>query len=136
MYSIYSYPTTYTDTGLFTIYAGMKPENLGEVMKLIEEEIAVIGEKGITRAELERAREQMKGNYILGLESTSSRMNSIGKSELLLGYIYTPDEILEKIDSITMDDIVRMISHIFGKGSKGMSVVGNIKEHFRNWGQV
>ena len=78
VYSIYSYPTTYTDTGLFTIYAGMKPENLGEVMKLIEEEIAVIGEKGITRAELERAREQMKGNYILGLESTSSRMNSIG----------------------------------------------------------
>lgn len=136
VYSIYSYPTTYTDTGLFTIYAGMKPENLGEVMKLIEEEIAVIGEKGITRAELERAREQMKGNYILGLESTSSRMNSIGKSELLLGYIYTPDEILEKIDSITMDDIVRMISHIFGKGSKGMSVVGNIKEHFQNWGQV
>ena len=43
VYSIYSYPTTYTDTGLFTIYAGMKPENLGEVMKLIEEEIAVIG---------------------------------------------------------------------------------------------
>jgi predicted Zn-dependent peptidase len=69
----------------------------------------------------------MKGNYILGLESTSSRMNSIGKSELLLGYIYTPDEILEKISSVTMDDIGRIISRIFGSDRKGVSVVGNIK---------
>ena len=102
VYSVYSYPTAYMDTGLFTIYAGMKPENLKEVTNLIEEEVEDIRSNGITQAELERTREQMKGNYILGLESTSSRMNSIGKSELLLGYIYTPDEILEKISSVTM----------------------------------
>ncbi|NMA34541.1 MAG: insulinase family protein [Clostridiaceae bacterium] len=126
-YSVYSYPTAYMDTGLFTIYAGMKPENLKEVTNLIEEEVEDIRSNGITQAELERTREQMKGNYILGLESTSSRMNSIGKSELLLGYIYTPDEILEKISSVTMDDIGRIISRIFGSDRKGVSVVGNIK---------
>ena len=126
VYSIYSYPTTYTDTGLFTIYAGMKPDNLKVVASLIEEEIGNLIKNGITQAELERTREQMKGNYILGLESTSSRMNSIGKSELLLGYIYTPDEILDKISSITMDDIDRMIVRIFGSDRKGLSVVGKI----------
>jgi len=126
VYSIYSYPTTYTDTGLFTIYAGMKPENLKVVASLIEEEIGSLRKNGIRQAELERTKEQMKGNYILGLESTSSRMNSIGKSELLLGYIYTPDEILDKISSITMDDIDRMIVRIFGSDRKGLSVVGKI----------
>jgi predicted Zn-dependent peptidase len=133
VYAIYSYPTTYTDTGLFTIYAGMKPENLKEVIKLIETEIGSIRKKGITQAELERVREQMKGNYILGLESTSSRMNSIGKSELLRGYIYTQDEILEKISSITMDDIDRIIRRIFDTDRKGVSIVGNIKtSHFQD----
>ncbi|HOQ06746.1 MAG TPA: pitrilysin family protein [Clostridiales bacterium] len=126
VYSIYSYPTTYTDTGLFTIYAGMNPENLKIVASLIEEEIVNLKKHGMTRDELERTKEQMKGNYILGLESTGSRMNSIGKSEVLLGYIYTPDEILDKISSITMDDIDRMIVRIFGSGRKGVSVVGNI----------
>ena len=80
----------------------------------------------MTGTELERTKEQMKGNYILGLESTGSRMNSIGKSELLLGYIYTPDEVLEKISSITLDDIDRMIVRVFGNGRKGLSAVGNI----------
>jgi len=126
VYSIYSYPTTYTDTGLFTIYAGMNPENLKIVASLIEEEIVNLKKHGMTRDELERTKEQMKGNYILGLESTGSRMNSIGKSEVLLGHIYTPDEILDKISSITMDDIDRMIVRIFGSGRKGVSVVGNI----------
>jgi predicted Zn-dependent peptidase len=126
-YSVYSYPTTYMDTGLFTIYAGMKPENLKEVTSLIEEEVEDIRRNGITQAELVRTKEQMKGNYILGLESTSSRMNNIGKSELLLEYIYTPDEILGKISSMTMDDIERVIRRIFGENIKGVSVVGNIK---------
>ena len=111
----------------------MKPENLKEVIKLIETEIGSIRKKGITQAELERVREQMKGNYILGLESTSSRMNSIGKSELLRGYIYTQDEILEKISSITMDDIDRIIRRIFDTDRKGVSIVGNIKtSHFQD----
>jgi len=104
----------------------MNPENLKIVASLIEEEIVNLKKHGMTRDELERTKEQMKGNYILGLESTGSRMNSIGKSEVLLGHIYTPDEILDKISSITMDDIDRMIVRIFGSGRKGVSVVGNI----------
>ncbi len=126
VYSIYSYPTTYKDTGLFTVYAGMKPDNLDEVIHLIYDEIRIMKRKGITVSDLDKTREQMKGNYILGLESTSSRMNSIGKSELLLGYINTPEEILKKIESITMDGVDAMIAKIFDLDRKGISIVGNI----------
>lgn len=130
VYSIYTYPTTYKDTGLFTVYAGMKPDNLSEVIHLIYDEIRIMKKKGISASDLEKAREQMKGNYILGLESTSSRMNSIGKSELLLGYINTPEEILKKIGSVTMEGVDSIISGIFDLDRKGISIVGNVHSSF------
>ena len=130
VYSIYSYPTAYNDAGLFTVYAGMKPEQLNEVISLIFDETRLLLNKGITQQELEKSIEQLKGNYILGLESTSSRMNSIGKSELLLGYINTPEEILGKINSITMDRIDEVIQKIFDLKHKGISIVGSIKPDF------
>jgi len=130
VYSIYSYPTAYNDAGLLTIYAGMKPEQLNEVIKRIYNETRLLLKKGITLQELEKSREQLKGNYILGLESTSSRMNSNGKSELLLGYINTPEEILKKIDSITMEDVVNIIDRVCNLKSKGISIVGNLKPDF------
>ncbi len=128
VYSIYSYPTTYNDAGLFTIYAGMKPENLGNVTELIYEEIRLLLKKGFTEQELQKSKEQLKGNYILGLESTSSRMNSIGKSELLLDCINTPDEILKKIGAISMEGVNDIIKDVFVMDKKGISIVGNVKQ--------
>ena len=130
VYSIYSYPTAYNEAGLFTIYAGMKPEHLNEVIALIYDETRLLIRKGITQRELEKSKEQLKGSYILGLESTSSRMNSIGKSELLLGYINTPEKILEKIEAITMEEIDEIINEVFKFDQKGISIVGKIKPDF------
>ena len=130
VYSIYSYPSAYKNAGLFTIYAGMKPEQLNEVSQLILDEISLLVKKGIKPDDLAKSREQLKGNYILGLESTSSRMNSIGKSELMLGYINTPEEVLEKIDAISMEVIDDIIDGIFDIESVGVSIVGNIKQDF------
>lgn len=130
VYSVYSYPTAYNDAGLLTIYAGMKPENLNEVVKRIYDEIRLLLKKGITRQELEKSIEQLKGNYILGLESTSSRMNSIGKSELLLGYVNTPEEILKKIGSIILEDVVEIIKQVCDLRCKGISIVGSLKPDF------
>lgn len=128
VYSIYSYPTIYNDAGLFTIYAGMKPENLNEVTKLIYDEVRVMLKKGVTKQEFEKSKEQLKGSYILGLESTSSRMSSIGKSELLLGRIHTPEEILGKIEKITMEGMNHIIQSIFNLDKVGISVVGKVKQ--------
>ena len=130
VYSIYSYPSAYKNAGLFTIYAGMKPEQINEVFQLIRDEIRLLVKKGIKSDELAKSREQLKGNYILGLESTSSRMNSIGKSELMLGYIDTPEEVLGKIDAISMEVIDDIIERVFNTGGAGVSIVGNIKQDF------
>jgi predicted Zn-dependent peptidase len=130
VYSIYSYPTAYNDVGLFTVYAGMKPEQLNEVISLIYEEVRLLLKKGISAQELQKTKEQLKGNYILGLESTSSRMNSIGKSELMLGYINTPEEILNKIGAIDMEGVDNIIKSVFNLGQKGISIVGNLKQGF------
>jgi predicted Zn-dependent peptidase len=128
VYSIYSYPSSYKNSGLFTVYAGMSPEHLEEVISLVVDEIKMLNKKGISREELEKSKLQLKGNYILGLESTSSRMNSIGKSELMLGSIFSSDEILKKIDDISMDRVDNMISKVFNLNKVGFSAVGNIKK--------
>lgn len=129
VYSIYSYPSSYKNAGLFTVYAGMNPEHLENVIQLIMNEIKELLRCGIQKELLEKSKEQLKGNYILGLESTSSRMNSIGKSELMLGKIYTPEEVLEKIDQISLDNAVHVMQKVFNTKNIGFSAVGNIKKN-------
>jgi predicted Zn-dependent peptidase len=107
----------------------MNPEHLDTVMDLVVKEIKQLKKNGLSRDELEKSKEQLKGNYILGLESTSSRMNSIGKSELMLKRIFSPDEILKKIDSVSMDSAVEMIDRIFDLNKVGFSAVGNLKKN-------
>jgi len=128
VYSIYSYPSSYKNAGMFTIYAGMNPEHLENVVTLIRGEIKDILKTGISEEELSKSKEQLKGNYILGLESTSSRMNSIGKSELMLGRIFTPEEILKKIDNINMESFRRVLQMVLDTDSMSFSAVGNIKK--------
>jgi len=127
VYSIYSYPSSYKRAGLFTIYAGMNPNHLDIVLELILDEIDILLKKGIDHDELAKSKEQLKGSYMLGLESTSSRMNSIGKSELLLGYIHTPEEILQKIEDVNMESVHNTINRIFDSKRMSMSLVGAMK---------
>lgn len=127
-YSVFSYPSSFEDCGLFSIYAGSKPDNLKSVTELIMEEIYTIKDKGITEEELYDSKEQLKGSYILGLESTSGRMISIGKSELLLDKIYLPSEILAKIDMVDMDSVNSIIKQIFDVDNMGAAIIGNMKK--------
>lgn len=127
-YSVFSYPSSFEDCGLFSIYAGSKPDNLKSVTELIMEEIYTIKDKGITEEELYDSKEQLKGSYILGLESTSGRMISIGKSELLLDKIYLPSEILAKIDMVDMDSVNSIIKQIFDIDNMGAAIIGSMKK--------
>lgn len=127
-YSVFSYPSSFEDCGLFSIYAGSKPDNLKSVAELIMEEIKEMKKAGITDEELYDSKEQLKGSYILGLESTSGRMISIGKSELLLDKIYSPQEILEKIDEVDMDSIKDIIEYLFDVDNMGAAVIGSMEK--------
>ncbi len=128
VYSIYSYPSSYKKAGLFTVYAAMSPGQLKTVTKLIAEEINKLQDEGLSDAELAKSKEQLKGGYILGLESTGSRMHSLGKSELLLGEIFTPDEVLAKIDAVTEESVKEVIESVFVLDRMSTAVVGNIKK--------
>ncbi len=123
-YSVYSYPSSYKRNGLFTIYAAMNPLQMKEVVKLICEEIQLLKKHKIIEDEVIKAKEQLKGNYILALESTSSRMNNMGKSELLLRKIKTQDEILNQISAITVDSVARIIENIFVEDKFSAAIVG------------
>ncbi|WP_219836708.1 pitrilysin family protein [Paenibacillus sp. R14(2021)] len=132
-YSVYSYHTSYADSGLFTVYAGTAPKQTKDVLDLTLEQMHDLAVKGLTDAELHRGKEQLKGSLILSLESTSSRMNRLGKNELMLGRHYTLDEMLERIDAVHMNDIrevtKRMLSVPFavamvGSNDKAAAAIG------------
>ncbi|MGB7606582.1 MAG: pitrilysin family protein [Lutisporaceae bacterium] len=130
-YSVFSYPSSYLNCGLFSIYAGMKPTQLKNVTEIIMQEIHEIIDKGLTEEELFDSKEQTKGGYTLGLESTSGRMISIGKSELMHNKIQTPSEVLEKIDQVDMDSVNNAIKLIFNLDKIGGAVIGPLKKNFK-----
>ncbi len=128
-YSIYSHPSFYRNTGLFTMYVSINPIYFEKVIDLISNEIHKLLNYLITEEELYKSKEQLKGNYILGLESTSSIMSMMGKSEVLEKRIKTPEEILKKIDAVNMNNIEEMIKKIFKTDLLSMSIVGKADEN-------
>lgn len=122
-YSVQSHTSNYSNAGTLTIYAGMKPENIETVLSLILKEIDDIRNFGVKHDDLQKAKEQLKGSFILELESTSSRMISIGKTQLIKGQMFSPDEVLAKINAITLDDIFAAVDYIFSSGLSGSSFV-------------
>ncbi len=102
-YTVYSYPNTYTDSGMLSVYAACSPENAAQVYGMIREEARAIAESGMTEAEFTMAREQLKAGYILGLESTSARMQSNGRRLLLMNTTRTETETIDRINAVQFD---------------------------------
>ena len=102
-YTVYSYPNAYTDTGMLSVYAATNPETAVEVYRMIEAEAKAIAEGGMTEKEFAMAREQLKSGYILGLESTSARMQSNGRRLLLMDATRTESETIDRINAVSCD---------------------------------
>jgi len=131
-YAIYSYQSNYSDAGLFTIYAGTRPNNAGQVMELIWKNITELKANGITQSELTKTKEQLKGGLLLGLESSSSRMSRIGKMELMLGKYVTLDEVVTKIDNVSLEALQQMIQSLFNSETLCFTALGPITEEIAN----
>ena len=127
-YSVYSHPTSYKNIGAFTIYAGLSANQILNVANLINEDIETLRDNLITNYELIRSKEQLKGNYILGMESISNRMFEIGKSELLLNNVLSPEDILNKIDKVQMVDIEKVVTNIFDRCKYNIAYVGKLRD--------
>lgn len=127
VYTIYDYFTAYEHTGAFCVYAGTSPDNVVEVVDLIVRELRDVRENGVTEEELGRTKEQMKGSLVLGLESTNSRMSRLAKCELYYGKIIDLATVMEKIDAVSMEDILSA-AEIFTADNLVFAAVGTIDD--------
>ncbi len=114
-YSIYSFGSSYSDTGAYSICAGTSPRTAELVTGLIQQEMKSIMTNGVTPEELSRAKEQARGGLYMGLESVSARMNRLGKNLLLLDDIISPETTMKKIDDVALDDIPALAEYLFVK---------------------
>jgi predicted Zn-dependent peptidase len=126
-YSVYSYHSTYQDTGAFVVYAGTRPGNVEQVVRLIQDEIAKVQQDGITAEELDRAKESMKGQLVLSLESTRNRMTRLGKTRATNSPLLSIDELVERIDAVTGDDVTAIARRLFS-GGRTLAMIGPFDE--------
>jgi predicted Zn-dependent peptidase len=124
VYTIYSYMQNYTSNGIFSVYCSMNPSQVSLVRELIDTELNTLLKNGFDTEEFEKARRQLKGSYLLGMESTSGRMASMGKSELLLGRIQTPDEILFRINGLDKSNAEQIMRQYIHPDQKSVVLVG------------
>ena len=127
-YSVYSYPTSYTGTGTLTLYAGTGEKQAKEVLSRMIEEIERVRKEGVTKEELSRCRDQLKGSYLLGMESSGSRMNALGKTLLLQKREYSEEETLRRIECVTMEDIERILPVCLNFNEASAAFVGRLKK--------
>lgn len=121
-YSVFSYHASFIDTGLLTIYAGTAPEQTENVYETIINTIFLLKEKGITARELENSKAQLKGNLMLSLESTNSRMSRNGKNELLLNTQKSLDDMIASIESVTLASVNELAKEIFNDNFSASSI--------------
>jgi len=124
VYSVYSYNASYFDTGIFLIYAALNPAQIYEVLNLISLEVRGMFTERVTEEQLAKAKEQLKSNFLLSLESAASRMNSIGRTLLMLDKVITPDELVTKIDAVDLDGFYAVCDKIFRLEQMSLSLVG------------
>jgi predicted Zn-dependent peptidase len=126
VYSVYTYPASYVGSGMLAIYAALNPANIVEVMGIVNEELESMRQGRVTEEEFDRAREQLKGGYVLGLDGISSRMADMGRSLLLSNSIRTEEEVLRKINAVKPEDITAVAQYIFDNQYSAASAVGKM----------
>ncbi|MDP1808586.1 MAG: pitrilysin family protein [Actinomycetota bacterium] len=127
-YSVYSYHSLYKDSGNLAVYVGTRPANVNEVLSIIESEMEKIKREGVVDEELARAREHLKGQLVLGLESTRNRMTRLGRSELTHGEILSVDELVDRVNEVNKEQIKELANRLFMKERMVLTIIGPIKE--------
>lgn len=125
-YSIYSYGAGHADTGMYAVYTALGKETEGEALATIVETVKDFTVRGVTRSELNRAREQSKANVLMGLESTQAHMSNLGRSELISGRVMEADDIIAAYDAVTVEEVRALSEQIFNFEQVSLSAVGRV----------
>jgi len=126
-YSVYSYTSMYIDTGLWGVYAGVSKKRIREVAELIIHEMLSLKDT-LTEEELDKAKRHLKGNMILGLESTNSRMNNIARQEINFGRYISPDEISKAVEMVSMKQLKELSERLLMKKALSLTAYGPLQK--------
>ena len=129
-YTVYSELTMYHDAGCMMVYAGTSPKSAGKVIDSIVHEMREITDHLVTPEELRRAKDHLKGSFVLGLESTSSRMGNLARQELYFQRFFSLDEMLESIERVTADEVQKLAQQFFDPKQTAVAMLGRL-EGFR-----
>lgn len=126
-YSVYSWASAYADAGSAGIYAGTAPSRVGELLSVVDDEVAKLVASGVTEGELTVAKGFIEGSLLLGLEDSGSRMARLGRSLMARDEVVPVDEQLARIQAVTADDVMAVAARVFG-GPRALAVVGHVDE--------
>ncbi len=127
VYSIYSFLSSHIDCGYFGIYAGTNPEWVDEVLEITLAELKQVAREGLKPAELDRAKSQLKGNLLLGLESTDARMNRLARNEIYFRRDIPVEELARDIEAVSNDQVTELASTFFDREQMALVVLGDLK---------
>ena len=122
-YSVHTFTDAYADAGIFGVYAGCAPERAHEVLRVCRGQLAEVGGGGATEEEVERAKGQLRGSLVIGLEDSGSRMSRLGRGELSYGELPSVSESLDRIAGVSVDD-VRTLAASLLSSPRTLTVLG------------
>jgi len=125
-YAIYSDLNPYRDTGCLSVYAGTSRQSAGKVVQSIVSEFRKLKTETVPPEELRRAKDQLKGSLMLSLESSTARMSNLARQEMYFDRFYTLDELIEKIEGVTAEELKELAEQFFHTDSIAVTVLGNL----------
>lgn len=125
-YSVGAGGSTFSDVGVFTIYAGTSPEHLNQVLDLSLVEMRRVVNERVPDEELKLAKDQALSSILLGLESSSARVSALSRQEIIHGRRITPEETMEKIEAVTAEDVQRVAQEYFTSDTLALGALGNL----------
>ena len=128
VYTVYSFTNAHAQTGLFGIYAGLDAEKINSYLPVVADEIKKICNDWVSDKELNRVKVQLKASVLMALESSSSTAEVIARQQLIHNRNLPIEEIVERIDSVTKEDIRNMAQYIFG-GKLTYTLLGNLQNY-------
>jgi predicted Zn-dependent peptidase len=127
-YNVFSNMTSYRDAGCLTVYAGTSPENVTQVIDLIMDELRKIKTNPVEDQELRRTKDHLKGNILLGLEGSGSRMSQLARHEMVFGRHIPPSEILDKVEGVTREDVLNLAAELIEGRALAFTAVGKLSQ--------
>ncbi|MEP9364553.1 pitrilysin family protein [Nocardioides sp. CN2-186] len=122
-YSVFSFSSSHADSGLVGVSVGCLPSKLDEVLAVVRDELAKVARDGISAEELARGKGQLRGGLVLGLEDSASRMSRIGKAELVHDELLSIDEVMARIEGVTLEEVRSIAAEVFTR-PEILAVVG------------